>query len=172
MDMRFDFEKERKQFLNLTECDTKRIYTKILETYKQNVIHAPRKVVGYAIDIVLCNMNGYNRLGKLQDLNNTWGDNNFYVDLNNSIFLELMVNSLGYIETGFGGLSFKDIAELKKNIGNISLSIKEIIDLCKEDDFAISICARDDDTETTIEIEPYKKFNMNESIKKYLETLK
>lgn len=171
MDMRFEFEKERKQFLNLTECDTKRIYTKILDNYRRNIIHAPRKVVGYAIDIVICNMNGYNKLGKLEEINSIWGDNNFYVDINNSLFLELIVNNDGDIDTGNEKIYFNSIDELR-DIENISFSIKEFIELCKNDDFNILLCARDENTETSIEIEPYKKFNMNKSIEKYLNTIK
>lgn len=66
---------------------------------------------------------------------------------------------------------FKDIDELK-NIENVSFSLKELIDLCKSNDCQVAIYAKDEGTETTIEIEPYKKFNMNDSIEKNLKTVK
>ena len=60
-----------------------------------------------------------------------------------------------------------------KDIEDISFSLKELIELCKKDDFYIRIYAQDkDDYETTVEIRPNKPFDMHSSIKQYLETIK
>lgn len=177
MDMRFGYTKEWKEFLNLTECDTKKIFTIILGIYKQKILTAPRKTVNYSIDIIMCNMNGYNRLGKLDDLYDTWGDNNFYVDISHSSYRALEVQRDGSIALGYNTLKFKSIKELN-DIDNISFSLKEWIELCKKDDFKVRIYARDEESSigdkalTLIRIEPYKKFEMNETIKKYLDTIK
>ena len=67
---------------------------------------------------------------------------------------------------------FSDISSFNC-IENISFSLKEMIELCKSDDFNIRIYANDNDQdETTIEIRPYKEFVMDKSIETYLETLK
>ena len=177
MDMRFEYAKERKEFLNLTECDTKKIFTIIFDIYKQKILTAPRKTVDYSIDIIMCNMNGFNRLGKLDNLYNTWGDNNFYVDINRSAYRALEVHWDGSIALGSNTLKFGSIKELK-NIDNISFSLKELIELCKKDDFKVRIYARDEESSignealTLVRIETYKKFEMNESIEEYLKTVK
>ena len=172
MDLRFDFEKERKEYLGLTRKDTKKIYNTIIECYKEKLIKAPRKTLNFVIDIVLCNMNYYNKLGDLKKLNEIWGDNNFYIDINRSGFMEQVIDEEGNIEYGDDDLYFKDIMDTK-NIEDISFSLKELIELCKKDDFYIRIYAQDkDDYETTVEIRPNKPFDMHSSIKQYLETIK
>ena len=171
MDFRDEIEKERKEFLGLNKLDTKKIFESIINFYKEKLIKSPRKIIGYAIDIVICNMNYYNKLGKLENLSKAWGDSNFYVDLRNSTFSEQSINELGDLE-GIESISFKDISELTE-IENISFSLKEIIDLCKEYNISIKIYAQDkEDYETTLEISPYLPFTMNDSIKTYLNTLK
>lgn len=170
MGMRLDFEKERKHFLNLAECDTKTIFTKIFDFYKQKIINSPRNIAGYTVDLIMCTMNGFNKLGKLEELNSVWGDNNFYVDLNNSSFFELIVDKDGDIKTG-KQINFKDVNVLK-DIENIPFSLKELIELCRSNDFQIVLFAKDYNEGTTAEIDPYRKFNMNESIEEYLKTVR
>jgi len=172
MNLKFEFENERKKHLGLTEFNTKKIYDIVISDYKKRLIKAPRKTIGFSIDLVLCNMNGYNKLGKLEELNKNWGDNNFYVDLNNSGLIELEINEEGNIESGFTDLPFKEIKEFK-DIESISLSIKEIIELCQKDNFRIKLFAKGGyDDATTIEIEPYMSFEMDDNLKKYLDSLK
>ena len=172
MNFRDEIIKERKKYLGLTEEDTKKIYDTIISFYKERIVKSSRNIVEITIDIVICNMNYYNRLGKLEDLNKTCGDRNFYVDLKNSAFVELEINSEGYLEDNDNEIIFSDISSFNC-IENISFSLKEMIELCKSDDFNIRIYANDNDQdETTIEIRPYKEFVMDKSIETYLETLK
>jgi hypothetical protein len=172
MSLREEIELERKKHLGLDEINTKKIYNIIIDYYKKKLIEAPREIIGYAIDIVVCNMNYYNKLGKLEDINSNWCDNNLYVDLKNSAFIGLEVQENGNIESNDEDIVLNDISEFKK-IENVAFSLKEIIELCKKDNFSIRIYAKDDENyETTIEIDPYMAFNMNESIKSYLDSLK
>lgn len=162
---------ERKKHLGLDKVDTEKVYTTIINCYKKKLIEAPREILGYSIDIVMCNMNYYNKLGDLKSLNNKWGDTNFYVDLRNSSFLEQGVDDEGNIES-YDSIAFNDLKELKE-LEDMSYSLKEMIDLCKKDNFNIKIFADSkEDYETTIEITPYQSFEENNSINVYLDTLK
>lgn len=111
------------------------------------------------------------KIGDLKKLNEVWGDSNFYIDINRSEFMEQVVDDEGNIEYGDDDLYFKDIMDTK-DIEDISFSLKELIELCKKDDFFIRIYAQDkDDYETTVEIRPNKPFDMHSSIKQYLEPM-
>ncbi|MBR1416764.1 MAG: hypothetical protein IJ572_02985 [Bacilli bacterium] len=168
MNFRNEIEIERKKRLGLDEVNTKMIYDKLISYYKQRLIEAPREVVGYTISIVLCNMNYYNKLGKLEELNSNWGDNNFYVDPNYSGLIELETDETGNVE-GSNDVLFKDVEELN-SINNVSFSLKEMIELCEKDDFEASIFAGGD--EISLDINPYKKFTMNSELETYLNSLK
>ena len=171
MTLKSEIEKERKNYLGLNELNTKKVYDTIINCYKKIIIEAPREVIDFSIDIVICNMNYYNKLGKLEELNKNWGDNNFYVDLRNSAYIGLEVQEDGNIENGNDTIEFKNISELN-DIEKTAFSIKEIIDLCKKDDFSIRIYAKDDcNYETTLEISPHRRFEMCNSIETYLKTL-
>ena len=171
MNLRFELEKERKEYLGLTETNTKKIYKIIIDAYNKILLKAPRNVMGYSIDIVICNMNFYNKLGDLEKLNETWGDNNFYVDTNNSVFVELLIDEDGNVDSN-KSIYFKDKININ-DIKDVSFSIKELIDLCQKDNRYLRICAQEgNEYETAIEINPSKSFEMNDSIKIYLETLK
>ena len=89
----------------------------------------PKYIIDYVIDITICNMNNYNRLGKLDDLNN-------------SVFLGQEVDEDSYIESSDERIYFSDISEFS-DIENVSFSIKEMIDLCMKDDFSIRIFTKD-----------------------------
>ena len=172
MNLKFEFDNERKKYLGLDECNTEKVYKTLIDYYKQKLLKAPRNIIGYSIDIVICNMNYYNKLGKLENLNKTWGDRNFYVDINNSALVEMIINKDGNMESSFTDMPFSKIKEFK-DIDNISFSLKELIELCQKDNFNIKIYAKDSyDDQTTVEIESYMPFDMNESIEKYLETVK
>lgn len=170
MSLKEDLEIKRKKLLGLNEINTNNVYKTIIDYYNKKITEAPRRVLSFSIDIVICNMNYYNRLGKLEELKQTWGDNNFYVDLNNSAFVKLEIDEDGNIDSTDDEIIFKDIDEFK-NIDNISFSLTEIIELCKKDNFYIKILASDkEDYETTLEILPFKAFDLNESVRIYLET--
>ena len=172
MSLKNEIIEERKKHLGLNEPNTKMIYDKIISYYKKIIVQAPRYIIGYVIDITICNMNNYNRLGKLDDLNRNWGDRNILVDLKNSVFLGQEVDEDSYIESSDEGIRFSDISEFS-DIENISFSIKEMIELCERDDFSIRIFTKDDsENPSAIEIEPHRKFEMTEDIKTYLNSLK
>ena len=171
MDFRKEIKQERKKYLKLEKTDTKRIYDLIINFYKEKIIIAPRNVVDYSIDIIVCNMNYYNRLGKVEELNERWGDSNFYVDLNNSVLVPIEVQDDGTIESFGDNIEFKENSKFQE-IDNTSFSIKEMIELCQRDNLCIRLCSKDDEFESCIEIVPNRIFEMNENIKKYLDTLK
>ena len=108
MGFKEEIEKARKEKLGLDKVDTKKVFDSILSVYKEKVIDAPRNIMGYTIDIVICNMNKYNKLGSKEYLYSEWGDN-FYVDLNNSIFFEVEIDEDGDINNdNENELYFKD----------------------------------------------------------------
>lgn len=171
MDFREEIKLERKKYLKLDKTDTKKIYNLIMDFYKEKLIVAPRNVVDYYIDIIVCNMNYYNKLGKIEELNERWGDSNFYVDLNNSVLVPSEVQEDGTIESSGNNIEFKENSKFQE-IENISFSMKEMIDLCQKDNLCIRLCSKDDEFESCVEIIPNRVFEMNEDIKKYLDTLK
>lgn len=159
---------ERKTKLGLEKVDTKKIFDSIINYYRKKVTDAPRNIMGYSIDIAICNMNNYNKLGKIDNLYKEWGDN-FFIDLNNSAFVELEVNNDGNTES-YEGIDFKDVSELNE-VKNISFSLREFINLCKESDIKIKIYAKEDyDHITTLEITPYESFNMDDELNCYLKS--
>ena len=172
MSLKNEIIEERKKHLGLNETNTKMIYDKIISYYKKIIVQAHRYIIDYVIDITICNMNNYNRLGKLDDLNRNWGDRNIFVDLKKSVFLGQEVDEESYIESSDEGIYFSDISDFS-DIENISFSIKEMIDLCMKDDFSIRILSKDDsENPSSIELEPHRKFEMTEDIKTYLNSLK
>ena len=170
MNLKKEIEQARKEYLGLTEFDSKKIFENIMKSYNKLLIDSPRAVVDYTIDIAICNMNFYNRLGKLEELNKRWGDNKFYVDLRKSAFVSEEINDDGNMES-IDDILFKDIPELKI-IENTSFSIKEIIELCKANNYRINIFAKEEQEHiTSLEVAPYKDYEINDNIKRYLETL-
>ena len=165
--------KARKEKLGLDKVDTKRVLDCILNAYKEIILDAPRNIIGYSIDIFISNMNNYNKLGNIENLYAKWGDN-FYVDLNNSVFFEMEVDEEGNLNgDNEEKVYFRDRDELKE-IENISFSLKEVIDYCKENDFKIRLCGSDIyDSPTAVEIEPYESYDENnESVNCYLNSIK
>ena len=59
MNLKFEFDNERKKYLGLDECNTEKVYKTLIDYYKQKLLKAPRNIIGYSIDIVICNMNYY-----------------------------------------------------------------------------------------------------------------
>lgn len=108
--------------------------------------------------------------GDIEHLYQRWGDI-FYLDFNNSVFCKDEVDEESNIISN-DSEKFLDIAELLQ-IKDIALSLKEMIELCSENNMNIKLFTKEDNsTETTIEIKPYVDFNLNEkSIKQYLSTL-
>ena len=172
MDFRKEIEEERKKKLGLDRADTYMVYQILKEYYEKKIIDAKRNIVGYTIDLVICNMYGFNRLGSLEKLNETWGDGNFYIDLNNSGMISDEVTEDGDIDTGDEDISFESVENLKM-LSDVSFSIKGLIELCERDDFGIKLLFKDkEDYSSVIEIQPFKPFEKNDNINKYLATLK
>ena len=172
MNLRDEIIEERKKHLGLNKTDTEEIYDKIINYYKKIMIQAPRNIIDYVIDITICNMNNYNKLGNIEDINRNWGDSNIFVDLKNSVFLAQEVDEESYIESCDERICFSDISDFT-DIEDISFSIKELIESCEKDDISIRIFTKDNsENPSAIEIEPHKRFEMTEDIKRYLDSLK
>lgn len=170
MDFREEILNERKKKLGLDMVDTKKVFETILNGYKKEIVNAKKEIIGYTIDIAICNMNGYNRLGTLENLYKNLGDNNYYIDLKNSFFVEIETNDDGDTES-YGDIPFQKITEFE-GIKDTAFSIKELIDLCKDKDFMVKIYAEDDANHiTTIEIKPYEEFKLHNTVKNYLDLL-
>lgn len=151
----------RKDKFGLNKEDTNLIFDTIMNVYKTKIIDCSKEIIGYTLDIVIANFNGYNRLGNINEIYKIWGDK-FYVDLNNSTFCKDQVNEDGDLEFNENPEEFSKIKELEK-LKNISFSLSNFISLCKENNINIKIFAKDNlDTVTTIELKPYMKFNSQE----------
>lgn len=169
MSLNEDIEKIRKKKLGLDTLDTNKIYNDLLNYYKKNIIDKPREVRGYTIDIAISNMNNYSKLGKIESLYSIWGDN-YYIDFNNSAFIQNNVNKDGDIES-FEEIQFNDISELKE-IKKISFSLKDIIELCKRSNINVKLFAKDDNNYiTTLEIIPYEAFKLNNNVDFYIKSM-
>ena len=171
MNFKEEIEKARREKLGLDKTDTNKIFNTILKYYKELILNAKRDVMGYSIGVVLSNMNYYNKLGKIEYLYEKWGDN-FYVDMKNSVYLEMIVNSKGDLESN-NDFEFSNIKELCE-LENISFSLKELIELCKENNISIKLYSQSDsEPATCLEIRPYEEYNPNEnSVNLYLNTIK
>lgn len=171
MNLRDEIINARKVKLGLTEKNTKKIFDLILQTYKETILDAPRNIMGYTIDLIICDMSGYNKLGGVERLYNDYKDI-VYVDMNNSTYLKNEVDEDGNTVSDCSK-RFKECSELEV-LQNISFSIKEFIELCKENDIYVRLFAKDDyDTETALEIEVSRAFNdKEESILEYLKQVK
>ena len=165
-----EIEELRKVKLGLDKIDTNLIFNKIISVCKSKILNEQKNVIGYTIDIVLTNMNGINKLGDIEHLYQRWGDI-FYLDFNNSVFCKDEVDEESNIISN-DSENFLDIKELLQ-IKDVALSLKEMIEICSENNINIKLFTKEDNsTETTIEIKPYVDFNLNEkSIKQYLSTL-
>lgn len=160
----------RMKKLGLTIVSTKKVFDTLLDCYKETLINAPRGTIDYSICISICDFNGYNRLGKVEELYNKWGDN-YFIDLNNSVFLGKSLDSDGNVEYD-SEINFKDIPKLQEII-NIQFSLKEIIEMCQEYNVRIKLFSKDDDVdESAIEIDVNESFNSEEkNIKIYLDSV-
>jgi len=171
MNFKEELEKERRAKLGLDKIDTKGIIDVILKYYKEQILNGKRELMGYSVGIVLSNMNYYNKLGTIEYLYEKWGDN-FYIDMRNSAFLEMIVNEEGELESN-NQVYFSEIKELNE-LESISFSLKEMINLCKEYNFSIKLFSQSEaEPATCLEICPYEEYNPNEnSIVLYLNTIK
>ena len=171
MNLRDEIINARKEKLGLTEKNTEKVFNSLLQNYKEILLNAPRNIMGYTIDLVICNMSGYNKLGGAERLYNDNKDI-VYVDINNSTYFENEVDEEGNTVSD-RSKKFKEYSELDI-LQNISFSIKEFIDLCKENDIYVRLFAKEDyETETTLEIEVSRTFNdKEESILEYLKQVK
>lgn len=171
MNIKNEIDNLRKDKLGLNNYDTKLIFNTIIDVYKSKIINENRNTIGYTIDLVIANMNGFNRLGDAEKINQKWGDI-FYIDLNNSVFCKEVINEGGDIICNDNCINLNNITELEK-LNNISFSLKDLILLCNENNINIKLFTKDDySTMTTLEMKLYENFDPNEdSINKYLSTV-
>ena len=160
MNIKNEIDNLRKDKLGLNNHDTELILNTIIDVYKSKIINENRNTIGYSIDIVIANMNGFNRLGDVKKINKKWGDI-FYVDLNNSAFCKEVINEDGNIICNDKYINFNDITELKK-INKVSFSLKDLITLCNEENINIKLFTKEDySTMTTLEMKLYENFDSN-----------
>jgi len=162
---------ERNEKLGLNNINTKLVFDTILKSYRELLLKAPKEILDYTLDIVITNVNGFNRLGSIEDLYSNYGDL-YFIDINNSSFVSDVVDIDGSYETG-DSIYFKEIDDLK-SIKEYSISLKEIINICKENNCKIGLYTNENCNEPfTLEIIIQKPFDSNnKSIKTYLESLK
>ena len=84
----------RKENLKLNKKDTKLVFETLMKVYKSKIVNEARNIMGYTLDVVVANMNGFNRLGNSQNIYQKWGDN-FYIDFYNSVFCKEEVSFQG-----------------------------------------------------------------------------
>lgn len=160
----------RKQKLGLESQDTNKLFETIMNVYESKIIEEPREIMDYVIDITISNMNGFNKLGAIENIYDQWGDY-FYIDLNNSAFAIESINKNGDIEIN-QTIEFSEIPQFSE-IKDISFSLSDMIKLCKEHDLYVKLFSdsTQDSDSTSIEIIPYKKFDNENSIVIYLSSL-
>ena len=124
----------RKENLKLNKKDTKLVFETLMKVYKSKIVNEARNIMGYTLDVVVANMNGFNRLGNSQNIYQKWGDN-FYIDFYNSVFCKEEVDENGDLVSNKSE-AFSEINELD-SIKNISFSLKEIILICKQNNIDI-----------------------------------
>lgn len=73
MNIKSEIDNLRKDKLGLNNYDTKLIFNTIIDVYKSKIINENRNTIGYTIDLVVANMNGFNRLGDAEKINQKWG---------------------------------------------------------------------------------------------------
>ena len=169
MSLREEIINERIVNLGLDKVDTKQVFNELINYYRKEIQKKPRTFVGFAIDIALSNYNNCNRLGLIEKLYKKWGDT-FYIDFNNSAFVELEINRDGNVETG-ESIEFIEIDNLK-NIENTAFSLKELIEICRESNMHIELYAKSEEDITSVEILPNDVFEEKYKIKLYLESTK
>lgn len=160
----------RKQKLNLNVVSTEEVFNKIIHAYKNLLFDADRNVFDYTIDITLCDLSGFNRLGDIEHLYQKWGDY-YFVDLNNSAFVPDVVNEEGQLESE-ESIYFSKV-EILKDVRDIQISLKEWINLCQKENIELKIYAKDDyNHNTVIEININGIFNEeNQQVKSYLDSI-
>jgi len=160
----------RKAKFNLNTISTIEVFNKVINAYKKLLLEAERDLHEYTIDIILCDLSGFNRLGGIEELYKKWGDI-FFVDLNNSAFVPDFVNEEGDIESG-ESIYFSKVEDLKE-IKDIQFSLKEWIELCEKENIGLKIFAKADyDHNTGIEMNINRIFDKdNEQIQLYLNSV-
>lgn len=170
MSIKNEIESIRKEKLGLNRHDTELILNTLMSVYKNKIVNENQEVMGYTLDIVFTNINGFNRLGDVKSIYQRWGDN-FYIDFINSAFCKEVVNQDGDLFSDESEI-FTTFTDLNK-IKDISFSLKDLIVLCNENNINIKLFTKDDySTMTTLEMKLYENFDPNEnSINKYLSTV-
>ena len=69
MNIKNEIDNLRKEKLGLNDHNTKLVLNTIIDVYKSKIINENRNTIGYTIDIVIANMNGFNKLGDVEKIN-------------------------------------------------------------------------------------------------------
>ena len=160
----------RKAKFNLNTISTIEVFSKVISAYKKLLLEAERDLHDYTIDVTLCDLSGFNKLGAIEELCEKQGDI-FFIDLNNSAFVPDFVNEEGDIESG-ESICFSKVEDLKE-IKDIQFSLKEWIELCEKENIGLKIFAKADyDHNTGIEMNINRIFDKdNEQIQLYLNSV-
>lgn len=62
MNVKKEIDKLRKDKLGLNNHNTELVLNTIIDVYESKIINENRNTIGYTIDLVTTNMNGFNRL--------------------------------------------------------------------------------------------------------------
>lgn len=63
-----DITEIRKENFKLNKQDTKLVFETLIKVYKSKIVNEARNIMGYTLDVVVANMNGFNRLGNSQNI--------------------------------------------------------------------------------------------------------
>ena len=142
--------------MGLDGIDTNKVFQHILKSYEKMILEASKSIVYYTIDIVIMNANGLKNLGEVNRIYEVWGDN-YFVDFETSTFIPWEVNDKGSMEIS-DPINFQSILGLEA-VEKTPISIKELIDLCKENNFKIKMFSeKQADDVFTIEVDIFKQF--------------
>lgn len=72
MSIKNEIESIRKEKLGLNRHDTELILNTLMSVYKNKIVNENQEVMGYTLDIVFTNINGFNRLGDVKSIYQRW----------------------------------------------------------------------------------------------------
>jgi len=58
----------RKAKFNLNTISTIEVFSKVISAYKKLLLEAERDLHDYTIDVTLCDLSGFNKLGAIEEL--------------------------------------------------------------------------------------------------------
>lgn len=72
MSIKNEIESIRKEKLGLNRHDTELVLNTLMGVYKNKIVNENQEVMGYTLDIVFTNINGFNRLGDVKSIYQRW----------------------------------------------------------------------------------------------------